>query len=92
MEVDAAILGVRYDSQKEVFTIGGYTKFEPTIQNIVDAYLGDGVTVNVKYIQKNKLQYVVSHVKRGVAFAAFNEMKRAGLTLAPTTSFHKLMR
>jgi hypothetical protein len=92
LENDAAVLGLRYDSVRERFVVGGYTKFEPAMVGVIESYLPAASDVEKRYVQKNKLQFVVKGIKSKTAFAAFAEMRRSGLTLAATPTFHNLMR
>jgi len=94
---DAAVLALRYSAEKGLFVIGGYSRFELQMCEIIDTFFAFDADkyarcVQRNSVQKNKIQFILSSITSQDAFRVFAEMRKAGFTLARTTTFLNLMR
>ena len=94
---DSAVLGLICNPEKRTFTIGGYTRFEDTMENLIDQFFPVGDSDGQKkcerrLTQRNKVKFVIKDISATDCFRILSEMRKANLTLQRTTRFEKLMR
>ena len=96
---NSAVLGLIYNVDKKTFTVGGRTRFEDVMSDLINEFFlvedeDDKCekVVERKLVQRNKVKFTIKNIESGEAFKVFAEMRKSGLTLLRTVSFFDLMR
>jgi len=93
----SAVLALRYSPDEKEFVIGGYTRFELQIREIIETFFSFtsedySDRVRRRLVQKNKAQFTIVKVSLADACHIFSEMRQAGFTLQSTTTLLNIMR
>ena len=98
-ETNSAVIGLIFDPEKKTFAIGGRTRFEDVMDDLINEFflVGDESLdkrrdVERRRIQKNKIKFIIKDVTSAEGFRVLSEMRKAHLTLHRTSNFLNLMR